>query len=150
MILRIKQDRPADQKHNTFYFILGEQWFNLKAHGMRTALVNEMLKNHRSQATPCTPMSNFTSPSCSASMRSPINWRLASFQKGTKYGASVYPTLRNECHFDKLQKDLFITAKSHDVSEILDPTFTPGPSQEKRSCLKPSKPSCTKSLRRLC
>ena len=28
--------------------------------------------------------------------------------------------------------DLCITAKSHDVSEILDPAFTPGPSQEEK------------------
>ena len=61
-----------------------------------------------------------------------MNWRLTSFKKGTKYGASAYPILRNECHFDKFQKDLFVTAKAHDVSEILDPTFTPGPSQEER------------------
>ena len=61
-----------------------------------------------------------------------MNWRLTSFKKGTKYGASAYPILRNECHFDKFQKDLFVTAKSHDVSEILDPTFTPGPSQEEK------------------
>ena len=27
---------------------------------------------------------------------------------------------------------LFITAKSHDVSEILDPTITPGPCQEEK------------------
>ena len=61
-----------------------------------------------------------------------MNWRLASFKKGTKYGASAYPILRNEHYFDKFQKDLFITAKSHDVSEVLDPTFTPGPSQEEK------------------
>ena len=40
MILLISQNRPADQKYNVFYFILGEQWFNLTAHDMRTALVN--------------------------------------------------------------------------------------------------------------
>ena len=73
-------------------------------------------------------MSHFTTPSSLASMRSPMNWRLASFKKGTKYGASAYPILRNECHFGNFQKDLFITAKPHDVSEILDPTFTSGPS----------------------
>ena len=27
---------------------------------------------------------------------------------------------------------MFTTAKSHDVSEILDPNFTPGPSQEEK------------------
>ena len=30
------------------------------------------------------------------------------------------------------QRDLFITAKSNDVSEILDPTYTPGPSPEEQ------------------
>ena len=29
-------------------------------------------------------------------------------------------------------RELFITAKSHDVSEILDPTFTTGPSPEEK------------------
>ena len=38
MILLISQNRPADQKYNALYFVLGEQWFNLTAHDMRTAL----------------------------------------------------------------------------------------------------------------
>ena len=81
MILLISQGRPADQKHNTFYFLLGEQWFILTAHDMRTALVNAGLENHRSQTIQGTPMSNFTSPSSSASMRSPIDWELAYSRK---------------------------------------------------------------------
>ena len=55
-ILLINQDRPADQKYNAFYFILGEQWFNLTDHDMRTALVSAVLENHISQTmhqTPC-------------------------------------------------------------------------------------------------
>ena len=99
---------------------------------MRTALVSDVLENHRSQTTPGTSTSNFTSPSPSASMRFPINWELASFKKDIKNGASAYSILRDECYFDKFQRDLFITAKSHDVSEILDPTFTPGHSQEEK------------------
>ena len=71
MIQLISQKRPADQKYNTFYFILDEQWFNLTAHDMRSTLVNAVLENHRSQATPGTHMSLVTSPSSSASMRSP-------------------------------------------------------------------------------
>ena len=59
MILLIKQDRPADQKQNAFYFILGEQWSNLMVHDMRTVMVNAGLENHRSQTTPGTPMSHF-------------------------------------------------------------------------------------------
>ena len=40
--------------------------------------------------------------------------------------------MKDERYFDKFQRDLFITAKYHDVSEILDPTFTPGPSPEEK------------------
>ena len=149
MILLIKKDRPADQKHNAFHFILGEQWFKLTAHDMRAALVSDTLENHTSQTTPATPMSNFTSPSSSASIRSPMNWILASFKKGIKYGAPAYPIMRNECHFDKFQKDLFITAKFHVVSEILDPTFTPGPSHEEKELFEAKKTFMYKSLRRL-
>ena len=58
---------------------------------------------------------------------------------GIKRETSSYSTLKDERYFDKFQRDLFITAKSHDVSEILDPTFTPGPSPEKRNYLKPNK-----------
>ena len=39
MILLISHDRPADQKYNAVYFILGEQWFKPTAHDMRAALV---------------------------------------------------------------------------------------------------------------
>ena len=99
---------------------------------MRTALVNAVLENHRSPATPGMPISHFTTPSSSAFMRSPIHLELASFKKGIKREASAYSIVKDECYFDKIQRDLFITAKSHNVSEILDPTFTPGPSQEEK------------------
>ena len=132
MNLLVSQNRPADQNYIVFYFILNEQWFKLTAHDMRTALVDEVLENHRSQTTPGTPMSYFTTPSSSSSMMSPIKWRLASFKKGTKHGDSAYSILRDEGHFDKFQQDLFITSRSHDVSEILDAIFTPGPSQEEK------------------
>ena len=112
--------------------MLGEQWFNLTAHDMRSALVNAVLENHRFQATPGTPMSHVTSPSSSTSMRSPIHLELASFKKGIERKASAFSILKDEYYFDKFQRDLFITAKSHDVSEILDPNFKPGPSQEEK------------------
>ena len=132
MIQLINQKRPADQKYNAFYYILGEQWFNLTAHDMRSALVNAVLENHRSQATPGMLMSHVTSTSSSSSMRSPIHLELALFKKDIKREAFSYSISKDECYFEKFQRDLFITAKSHDVSEILDPTFTPGPSPEEK------------------
>ena len=61
-----------------------------------------------------------------------MNLELASFKKSIKREASAYSILKDEHFFDKFQRDLFITAKSHDVSEILDPTFTPSPSPDER------------------
>ena len=90
MLLLISQNRPADQDYDAFDFILGDQWFNLTAHDMRSVLVNAVLEIHRSQASPGTPMLHVTSPSSSASMRSPIHSELASFKKGIKREASAY------------------------------------------------------------
>ena len=36
--------RPADQKYNAFYYIMDEQFYNLTAHDMRSASVNEVMK----------------------------------------------------------------------------------------------------------
>ena len=150
MIQLISQKRPADQKYNKFYFILDDQWVNLTAHDMRSTLVNAVLDIHRSQTTPETPMSLVTSPSSSATMGSPIHIELASFKKGIKREASSYFTLKDERYFDKFQRDHFITAKSHDVSEILDPLSLLAPHQKKKNYMKPNKSSCIKFSMRLC
>ena len=132
MLMHMSQSRPAGRRKNSFYYIMDEQWSNLTAHDMRSALVNAVLENHRCQASPGTPMSHVTSPSTDVSMRSPMHLEFASFKKSIKREASFYSVLKDECFFDEFQRDLFITAKSYDVSEILDPTFTPGPSPEQK------------------
>ena len=40
--------------------------------------------------------------------------------------------MKDEHFFDKFQRDILISAKSHNVSEILDPSYSPGPSPEER------------------
>ena len=77
-------------------------------------------------------MTHLRSPTSPLPVRSPMHLELASFKKSIKREASAYSTLKDERYFDKFQRDLFLTAKSHDVSEILDPTFTPGPSPEEQ------------------
>ena len=121
MSLLIRQERPHAQKHNLLYFISGSQLFKLTAHDMKSALVNEKLENQRS----------YTSPSSPAPMRSTILWELASIKKSTREGAwQAFTTQRDEHLFVYFQRDLFTIDKSHNVSEILDPTFTPGLSQK--------------------
>ena len=88
MIQLISKKRPENEKFDTFYFILEDQWFSLTAHDMRSTLVNAVLENHRSQTTPGTPMSLVSSPSSSTPMRSPIHTELASFKMGIKREAS--------------------------------------------------------------
>ena len=61
-----------------------------------------------------------------------MHLELESFKKSIKREASAYSTMKDERYFDKFQRELFKTAKSHDVSEILDPIFTPGKSPEEQ------------------
>ena len=77
-------------------------------------------------------MPSFITAPSSAPIRSPMNLELASFKKSIKREASTYSVLKDKCFIDKFQRDLLITAKSHDVSEILDPSYSPGPSPEER------------------
>ena len=134
MNILIKQNRPPDQKYNKFYYVIDEQWLKLTAHDMRSALVDMKLDKQSTCTTyaSTSPMPHLSSHSSPAPMRSPMNLELASFKKSIKREASSYSVLKDEHFYDKFQRDLFITAKSHDVSEILDPTFTPGLSPEEK------------------
>ena len=75
-------------------------------------------------------MLSFSTTPSSAPIRSPMNLELASFKKSIKREASGYSVLKDEHFFDKFQRDLLVTAKSHDVSEILHLSYSPGPSPE--------------------
>ena len=129
MDLLINQDKPADQQGNRLYYVMDEQWSKLTAKDMRTALVNAKSEQRSSSMT---SMPSFSTAPSSALIRSPMTPELASFKKSIKREASAYSVLKDKCFFDKFKRDLLITAKSHDVSEILDPSYTPGHSPEER------------------
>ena len=82
MLVLMDKRRPTDQHQNTFYYLLDEQWTDLTANDIRSALAKEVLKNHSTQTFPRTPRSNSTYPSSYASMRPSIHWEHASFEKG--------------------------------------------------------------------
>ena len=134
MNLLIKQDRPTDQKYNKLYYLMDEQWTKLTAHDMRSALVDEKFEKLSSHMTSTSPyhMPHFRSPTSPVPMWSLMHFEVASFKKSIEREASAYSFLKDERYFDKFQRDLFITATSHDVSEILDPTYTPGTSPEEQ------------------
>ena len=62
--------------------------------------------------------------------RSTSNQKLVSFRKGIKIEETSYPTLKDERYFDSFSRSLYITAKSHECDEVLDPEYTPSNSEK--------------------
>ena len=121
-------------KNNKLDYLMDEQWTKVTAYDMRSALIDDKKEKQNSHMSPAPTnhMSHLRTPTSPLPLRSPMHLELASFKKSIKREASAYSTLKYERYFDKFQRDLFITAKSHAVSEILDPTFTPGSSPEEQ------------------
>ena len=54
------------------------------------------------------------------------------FKKGIKRDIAAYPSLKDERYFDDFKRSLFIVAKTHKCSEVLDPNYTPGSEPEEK------------------
>ena len=76
MYLLVKRERPVDQKCNILYLLLDDQWSNLTAHDMKTALVNAGMEHHEPQIIHGTSLPNSTSPPSPAPIRSRIHLEL--------------------------------------------------------------------------
>ena len=50
--------------------------------------------------------------------------KLVSFKKGIKREETAYPTLKDERYFDGFSRSLYITAKSHECEQVIDPEYT--------------------------
>ena len=62
--------------------------------------------------------------------RNTSNHKLVSFRKGIKREETACPTLKDERYFDSFSRSLYVTAKSHECEDVLDPEYTP-PNSEK-------------------
>ena len=62
--------------------------------------------------------------------RNTSNQKLVSFRKGIKREETAYPTLKDERYFDSFSSSLYITAKSHECEDVLDPEYTPSNSEK--------------------
>ena len=51
-------------------------------------------------------------------------------KKGIKRDIAAYPSLKDERYFDGFKRSLFIVAKTHECSEVLDTNYTPGSEPE--------------------
>ena len=52
------------------------------------------------------------------------NQKLISFKKGIKREETAYRTLEDERYFDGFSRSLYITVKSHECEQVLDPDYT--------------------------
>ena len=76
------------------------------------------------------PITSGPLPSSKPAAYSPAALELMSFKKGIKREITAYPSLRDERYFDGFKRSLFIVAKTHECSEVLDPNYTPGSEPE--------------------
>ena len=74
--------------------------------------------------------------------------KLASFKKCIKREETAYPTLKDERYFDGFSRSLYITAKSHECEQVVDPDYTP--SNAERTYLKQNRFSCFLCLTNIC
>ena len=69
-------------------------------------------------------------PSSRPTAYSPAAIELMGFKKGIKREIAAYPSLKDERYFDGFKRSLFIVAKTHECSEVMDPNYTPGSEPE--------------------
>ena len=63
---------------------------------------------------------------------SPAAIELMGFKKGIKREIAAYPSLKDERYLDGFKRSLFIVAKNHKCSEVLNPNYTPGSEPEEQ------------------
>ena len=76
------------------------------------------------------------------------NKKLISFKKGIKREETAYPTLKDERYFDGFSRSLYITAKSQECEQVLDPDYTP--SNAEKDLFAANRFSCFLCLRNIC
>ena len=86
---------------------------------------------------PITPQPVISGPiSSSKSVAySPAALELMSLKKGIKREITAYPSLKDERYFDGFKRSLFIVAKTHECSEVLDHNYTPGSEPEEQELI---------------
>ena len=104
-----------------------EEWSNQTSIMMRTFLVQ-----HLPNPIGPEPVTSGPIPSSKPTVYSPAALELMSFKKGIKREITAYPSLKDERYFDGFKTSLFIVAKTHECSDVLDPTYTPGSEPEER------------------
>ena len=112
---------------NPFFPLSLEEWSKQTSTMMRLYLVQNLPTPIGPQ-----PVTSGPIPSSKPTSYSPAALELMSFKKGIKREITAYPSLKDERYFDGFKRSLFIVAKTHECSDVLDPNYTPGSEPEEQ------------------
>ena len=104
-----------------------DQWSQHTSSMFRAYLIQHLANHIGPEPVPSGPIS-----SSRPTGYSPAAIELMGFKKGIKREISEYPSLKDERYFDGFKRSLFIVAKTHECSEVLDPNYTPGSEPEEK------------------
>ena len=120
-----------------FHPFLPEEWNQHTSTMLRTFLIKHLTNPIGPQ-----PVTSGPIPSSRPTGYSPAAIDLMSFKKGIKREIAAYPSLKDERYFDGFKRSLFIIAKTHECSEVLDPNYTQVVNLKNKSFLRLNRPSC--------
>ena len=114
-------------REDPFNPFLPEEWNQHTSTMLRTFLIQHL-------PNPIGPEPVLSGPISSSRPTgySPAAIELMGFKKGIKREISAYSSLKDERYFDDFKRSLFIVAKTHECSEVLDPNYTPGSEPEEK------------------
>ena len=110
-----------------FHPFLPEEWNQHTSTMLRTFLIQHLPNPIGPEQVVSGPI-----PSSRPTGYSPEAIELIGFKKGIKREIAAYPSLKDERYFDGFKRSLFIVAKTHECSEVLDPNYTPGSEPEEK------------------
>ena len=108
-----------------FHPFLPEEWSQHTSTMLRTFLIQ-----HLPNPIGPEPVLSGPNPSSRPTGYSPAAIELMGFKKSIKREIAAYPSLKDERYFDGFKRRLFIVAKTHKCSKVLDPNYTPGSEPE--------------------
>ena len=132
-------------REDPFHPILPEEW-NQHTSTMLTTFLIQHLPN------PIGPEPVIFGPISSSRPTgySPAATELMGFKKGIKREIAAYPSLKDDRYFDGFKRSLFIVAKTHECSDVVDLNYTPGSEPEEKDLLRIKRHSCLVSSMPIC
>ena len=112
-------------REDPFHPFLPEEWNQHTSTMLRTFLIQHLPNPIGPEPVPSGPI-----PSSRSTGYSPAAIELMGFKKGIKREITASPSLKDERYFDGFKRSLFIVAKTHECSEVLNPNYIPGSEPE--------------------